>query len=137
MMKVKELTGKIMNQLQQPRKSHGRIHGGVSSNGGNGDRDRDDSWSRHQWRQPNETPSLKYGVSSQASAEGPDKFSARLRGSLDVAAKIKFRWAERATIISSLKNEFTTSRVTEALRLNWPEDDLKRRGPISRISLAC
>ena len=26
-----------------------------------------------------------------------------------------------------MKNDFSTRRVTEALHLNWPEDDLKRR----------
>jgi hypothetical protein len=90
------------------------------------DRDRDDSWSRHQWRQPNETPSLKYGVSSQASAEA-DKFLPDFVVAWMLLQRSNLDGAERATIISSLKNEFTTSRVTEALRLNWPEDDLKRR----------
>lgn len=35
--------------------------------------------------------------------------------------------SERATIIASLKNEFTTTRVKEALKLNWTEEDLRRR----------
>ena len=76
------------------------------------DRDRDDSWSRHQWRQPNETPSLKYGVSSQASAEA-DKFLPDFVVAWMLLQRSKLDGAERATIISSLKNEFTTSRVTE------------------------
>ena len=34
---------------------------------------------------------------------------------------------ERGAIIANLKNQFTTSRVKEALRLNWPEEDLRKR----------
>ena len=34
---------------------------------------------------------------------------------------------ERGTIIANLKNQFTTIRVKDALRLAWPEEDLKKR----------
>ena len=34
---------------------------------------------------------------------------------------------ERGAIIANLKNQFATSRVKEALRLNWPEEDLRKR----------
>ena len=35
--------------------------------------------------------------------------------------------SERATIIASLKNHFTTEKVKEALKLNWTEEDLRKR----------
>ena len=86
----------------------------------------DDRWSNHQWHQQVESPSLKYGVSSRASAEA-DKFLPDFVVAWMLLQRSNLDGAERATIISSLKNEFTTSKVTEALRLNWPEDDLRRR----------
>ncbi|CAK9048591.1 Uncharacterized protein SCF082_LOCUS27048 [Durusdinium trenchii] len=35
--------------------------------------------------------------------------------------------SERATIIASLRNHFTTEKVKEALKLNWTEEDLRKR----------
>ena len=34
---------------------------------------------------------------------------------------------ERSVIVANLKNQFTTSRVKEALKLTWPDEELKRR----------
>ena len=34
---------------------------------------------------------------------------------------------EKGSLIANLKNEFTMARVKEILRLNWPDDELKRR----------
>ena len=34
---------------------------------------------------------------------------------------------EKGSLIANLKNEFTMAKVKEILRLNWPDDELKRR----------
>ena len=66
------------------------------------------------------------GVSHHASVEAeeflPDFVAAWMllqRSGLD--------GSERATIIASLKNHFTTEKVKEALKLNWTEEDLRKR----------
>ena len=83
-------------------------------------------WSEPAWRKPEVSSSLKYGVSSRATAEA-DRFLPDFVVAWMLLQRSNLDGAERATIISSLKNQFTTEKVTEALRLNWPDDDLKRR----------
>ena len=86
----------------------------------------DHQWHDKSWQRQDEPQSLKYGVSSRATAEA-DKFLPDFVVAWMLLQRSNLDGAERATIISSLKNDFSTRRVTEALRLNWPEDDLKRR----------
>lgn len=89
------------------------------------------NWNRdrgHQswWTPPENPPSLKYGVSSKATIEA-DKFLPDFVVAWMLLQRSNLDGMERSAIISSLKNQFTTERVKDALRLNWPEDDLRRR----------
>ena len=78
------------------------------------DRSKED-WSRQSWE-----------VSTSASQEAerflPDFVVAWMllqRSGLEVT--------DRSVIVANLKNQFTTARVKEALKLTWPDEELKRR----------
>jgi len=67
-----------------------------------------------------------YDVSSAASCEAekflPDFVVAWMllqRSGLDIS--------ERGAIIANLRNKFSTENVKQALKLNWPDDDLRQR----------
>lgn len=92
------------------------------------------SWNWGQWRDDREwrqqtadkNTSMRYDVSARASEEA-DKFLPDFVVAWMLLQRSGLDGAERATIVASLKNQFSTSRIKEALRLNWTEEDLKRR----------
>ena len=87
-------------------------------------------WNWQQWPQdrPQHQPSSagKYDVSLAASDEA-DKFLPDFVVAWMLLQRSGLDGTERGAIIANLKNQFTTSRVKEALRLNWPEEDLRKR----------
>ena len=68
----------------------------------------------------------KYDVSLAASDEA-DKFLPDFVVAWMLLQRSGLDGTERGAIIANLKNQFTTTRVQEALRLNWPEEDLRKR----------
>ena len=42
---------------------------------------------------------------------------------------------ERSVIVANLKNQFTTHRVREALKLTWPDEELRRRDATRQSAL--
>ena len=83
------------------------------------------SWDEGEWRSWKGSWNA-YNVSSESSQEAdkflPDFVTAWLllqRSGLDVS--------ERGAIVANLKNKFTSDQVKRALKLNWPEDELKQR----------
>lgn len=92
------------------------------------------NWQWNQWRDDREwrqqsaekNTSLRYDVSARASEEA-DKFLPDFAAAWMLLQRSGLDGAERATMIASLKNQFSTRQVKEALRLNWTEEDLKRR----------
>ena len=83
------------------------------------------SWEDGDWKSWGDSWNA-YNVSSEASNEAdkflPDFVIAWMllqRSGLDVS--------ERGAIVANLKNKFTSEQVKKALKLNWPEDDLKQR----------
>ena len=90
-----------------------------------------DAWSWRDWsrpQQPHQTTSSqgKYDVSISASVEA-DKFLPDFVVAWMLLQRSGLDGTERGAIIANLKNQFTTTRVKEALRLAWPEEDLKKR----------
>ena len=90
-----------------------------------------DSWSWRGWHQPKPSQPTsstqgKYDVSVTASVEA-DKFLPDFVVAWMLLQRSGLDGTERGTIIANLKNQFTTTRVKDALRLAWPEEDLKKR----------
>ena len=95
-----------------------------------------DSWS---WKAPSETGSASgswghHGGASRASWDASEAASAQAEKFLPdfVIAWLLLQRSgldstERSVLIANLKNQFTTSRVKEALKLAWPDEDIKRR----------
>lgn len=87
-------------------------------------------WNWQPWPQDRQQPQLssagKYDVSLAASDEA-DKFLPDFVVAWMLLQRSGLDGTERGAIIANLKNQFTTSRVKEALRLNWPEEDLRKR----------
>lgn len=79
-----------------------------------GDDDRQGDWS------------AKYDVSERASEEA-DRFLPDFVVAWMLLQRSGLDGGEKAAIIANLKNDFTTSKVKEALKLNWTEEDLKKR----------
>eukprot|EP00435_Cladocopium_sp_Y103_P020580 s4189_g5.t1 len=90
-----------------------------------------DSWSWRGWStpktsQPQVSSQGKYDVSVTASVEA-DKFLPDFVVAWMLLQRSGLDGTERGAIIANLKNQFTTTRVKDALRLAWPEKDLKKR----------
>ena len=93
-----------------------------------------DYWQQNGWEDRNDwrpqvaerNTSVRYDVSARASEEA-DRFLPDFVVAWMLLQRSGLDGAERATIIASLKNQFSTKQVKEALRLNWTEEDLKRR----------
>ena len=96
-------------------------------------------WSRHTWRawdnwgqyswQPHASSaktSLDVDVSTAASLEA-DKFLPDFVVAWMLLQRSGLDVSERGAIIANLRNQFTTDHVKQALKLNWPEDDLRLR----------
>ena len=88
-----------------------------------------DSWSWQGWHQlqsfqPTSSSRGKYDVSVTASVEA-DKFLPDFVVAWMLLQRSGLDGTERGAIIANLKNQFTTTRVKDALRLAWPEEDLK------------
>ncbi|CAE7753594.1 unnamed protein product [Symbiodinium necroappetens] len=82
--------------------------------------------SGNSWQQKETLSQKTWDVSEAASAQAerflPDFVIAWLllqRSGLDST--------ERSVIVANLKNQFRTDRVKEALKLTWPDDELRRR----------
>ena len=92
-----------------------------------------DDWRSHSdwqewraWPTPTSTSTPHYDVSSKASHEA-DRFLPDFVVAWMLLQRSGLDSSEKASIIASLKNRFTTDRVKTALRLNWNDEDLKRR----------
>ena len=79
-----------------------------------------------EWGYPSGASHASWSVSDAASAQAekflPDFVIAWLllqRSGLDAT--------EKSVIVANLKNDFTTTKVKAALKLTWPDDELKRR----------
>ena len=68
----------------------------------------------------------KYDVSEAASQEA-DKFLPDFVVAWMLLQRSGLDSTERGAIIANLKNQFTTEHVKSALRIAWPDDDLKKR----------
>ena len=77
----------------------------------------------------------KYDVSSAASSEA-DRFLPDFVVAWILLQRSGLDSTERGTIIASLRNIFTTDNVKKALKLAWPEDDLRRRDQNRGTALA-
>ena len=84
-----------------------------------------DKWSHHE-QPPSGSWSAKYDVSEQASEEA-DRFLPDFVVAWMLLQRSGLDGGEKAAIIANLKNDFTTSTVKDALKLNWTEEDLKKR----------
>ena len=85
------------------------------------------SW--QEWQPPRAvlTSSLgKYDVSDAASQEA-DRFLPDFVVAWMLLQRSGLDHNERGTIVANLRNKFTTDNVKSALKLAWPEDDLRRR----------
>lgn len=95
-----------------------------------------DWWSSWQWQEPTgygrywsrdtQDHQWNYDVSAKATAEA-DRFLPDFVVAWMLLQRSGLDGTEKAAIIANLKNQFTTERVKEALKLNWSEEDLKRR----------
>ena len=82
-----------------------------------------DEWSRSSWE-------VSEAASEEASKFLPDFVVAWMllqRSGLDTV--------ERSVIVANLKNQFTTHRVREALKLTWPDEELRRRDATRQSAL--
>ena len=77
---------------------------------------------------------LKQAEISEQASEEPEKFLPDFVVAWMLLQRSGLDSSERATIIARLKNEFTTIRMKEALKLNWTEEDLQEERPSPRIS---
>ena len=77
----------------------------------------------------------KYDVSSAASSEA-DRFLPDFAVAWMLLQRSGLDSAERGTIIANLRNIFTTDNAKKALKLAWPEDDLRRRDQNRGTALA-
>ncbi|CAK9102504.1 Retrovirus-related Pol polyprotein from transposon TNT 1-94 [Durusdinium trenchii] len=89
------------------------------------------SWRHDQWQ----NCMTKYDVSSAASSEA-DRFLPDFVVAWILLQRSGLDSTERGTIIASLRNIFTTDNVKKALKLAWPEDDLRRRDQNRGTALA-
>lgn len=87
-------------------------------------------WDWHPWPQNSDyhrtSSAGKYDVSLAASDEA-DKFLPDFVVAWMLLQRSGLDGTERGAIIANLKNQFSTLRVKQALRLNWPEEDLRKR----------
>ena len=89
----------------------------------------DDGWNSRQWWPQNSWShygSGKYEV-SQASALEADRFMPDFVVAWMLLQRSGLDSSERGTIVGNLRNKFTTENVKAALRLAWPEEDLRKR----------
>lgn len=83
-------------------------------------------WWRQSWPTPQPSSVGKYDVSEAASSEA-DKFLPDFVVAWMLLQRSGLDGTERGTIIANLKNRFTTTNVKNALKLAWPEEDLRKR----------
>ena len=86
------------------------------------------SYSHHDsWQPWSGTASTnKYDVSDAASVEA-DKFLPDFVIAYMLLQRSGLDTTERGSIVSNLRNRFTSEQVKSALRLAWPDDEIKRR----------
>ena len=91
------------------------------------------SWQWHEsgdygrnWSHGTQPHQWTYDVSAKATEEA-DRFLPDFVVAWMLLQRSGLDGTEKAAIIANLKNQFTTEKVKDALRLNWSEEDLKRR----------
>lgn len=119
--------GEEPEQEEWPWQNHDGWWGHSWSQGGW----RDDDW--RQWY-PQSTYSQKYDVSEPAS-QAADKFLPDFVVAWMLLQRSGLDHTERGTIIANLRNRFTTDNVKSALKLAWPEDDLRKRDNLRGAAL--
>ena len=100
----------------------------------------DDEWTWGSWEkwetEPRVTKEMVYQAeTSDRASEEAGKFLPDFVVAWMLLQRSGLDGSEKTTIIASLKNEFTTERVKEALKLNWTDEDLRKRDQVRGSAL--
>ena len=86
-----------------------------------------DRWEDHGWWPPITKENLNHAEVSVQASEEAERFLPDFVVAWMLLQRSGLDGSERATIVASLRNDFSTDRVKQALRLNWTDEDLRRR----------